>query len=59
MFIGVRSRTVCVAMFMCIFGCILVPRGCNSARDSFIKYATASEAAVNQFYLLCVGGQLS
>lgn len=46
-------------MFMCIFGCICVPRGCNSAQDSFIKYATASEVAVNQFYLLCAGGQLS
>lgn len=58
-FMGVHSRTVWVGMFMCIFGCICVPRGCNSAQDSFIKYATASEAAVNQFYLLCVGGQLS
>lgn len=58
-FMGVSSRTVCVGMHMCIFGCICVPRGCNSAQDSFIKYATASEAAVNQFYLLCAGGQLS
>lgn len=56
---GVRSRTVCVGMFMCVFGCICVPRSCNSAQDSFIKYATASEAVVNQFYLLCVWGQLS
>lgn len=61
---GVRLRvcvqeTVCVGMFMRIFGCICVPRGCNSAQDSFIKYVTASEAAVNQFYLLCAGGQLS
>lgn len=56
---GVRLRTVCVGMFMCIFGCICVPRACNSAQDSFIKYAAASEAAVNQFYLLCAGGQLS
>lgn len=53
------QETVCVGMFMCIFGCICVPRGCNSAQDSFIKYATASEVAVNQFYLLCAGGQLS
>lgn len=53
------QETVCVGMFMCIFGCICVPRGCNSAQDSFIKYATGSEVAVNQFYLLCAGGQLS
>lgn len=50
---------VCVytRLRVCVYVC--VTWGHNSAPDSFIKCGAASEAAVNQFYLLCVGGQLS
>lgn len=51
--------SVCVYMSLwaCVYVCVTWGR--NSAQDSFIKCGAASEAAVNQFYLLCVGGQLS
>lgn len=46
-------------MFMpiCLWACvyICVTWGCNFSKDSFIKWGEASEEAVNQFYLLCVG----
>ena len=61
----VFSTTVCMYLCMCVYMClwacvyVCVTWGHNSAQDSFIKCGAASEAAVNQFYLLCVGGQLS
>lgn len=55
--------TVCVCHSVCECLCVTVYAcvtwGHNFASDSFIKCSAASEAAVNQFYLLCVGGQLS
>lgn len=52
---------ICVSTYLSVSMClyICVTWGRNSAQDSFIKCGAASEAAVNQFYLLCVGGQLS
>lgn len=47
-----------VSLSVCVSTCVLT-RGHNSTQDSFIKCGAASKAAVNQFYLLCVGGQLS
>lgn len=49
--VGARWRVL-----LCVY--VLVPRGRNSAQDSFIKCAAASQAVVNHFYFLCVGGQL-
>lgn len=44
-------------MHICLWACvyICVTWGCNFSKDSFIKWGAASEEAVNQFYLLCVG----
>ena len=62
----VRVCAYVCSLCMCVFICtretcvyVCVTWGHNSAPDSFIKCGAASEAAVNQFYLLCVGGQLS
>lgn len=40
-----------ICLYMCTWGH-------NFSLDSFIKCSAAAEAAVNQFYLQCVGGQL-
>lgn len=44
---------------MRLCACIHVSWGRNSAWDSFIKCGAASNVVLNQFYLLCVEGQLS
>lgn len=49
---------VCVCMY-CACAYVFVTWGHNSVQDSFIKCGAASEAVVNQFYMLCVRGQLS
>lgn len=51
--------TVCVYMCPECGSEDVLPGGRNSAQDSFIKCGEASGAAVNQFYLLYIGGQLS
>lgn len=57
---GVSSSTVCVFACACtVHVPVFVTWGHNSVQDSFIKCGAASEAVVNQFYTLCVRGQLS
>lgn len=58
-------RTLCMHFCMCMFlsawvcDYVCVTWTHNSALDSFIKCGATNDAAVNQFYLPCVGGQLS